>query len=251
MYAMKKLFIILTIFSVMSLPLMAEDGASELNHGRHSLRLGWGLGDKFLYSSYNDLIYVLPPSSMRGASRVSFSEEPYYIFMYEILGMTTEEAHEYLMNRIVKTYSEPNQFGHLFLSYRYGVNSWLSAGVEVDWLYLSGNEECRNGYGEFVVNNPYGLHQLTIMPSIRFTYFRRPLVELYSGLDLGYTIYAHPYVSHGFTIYPALFGVNVGNEHWFAEVELGTMLTLATPWIGRVGLLFSSRMVSAAVGYRF
>lgn len=45
--------------------------------------------------------------------------------------------------------------------------------------------------------------------------------------------------------------MNVGNEHWFAELELGGMATVTTSWFGELGVLFSSRLLSVAVGYRF
>ena len=247
---MKKLVFILGIL-LLSLPMMAESKSSDFKHGRHSLRLGWGLGTRQLFHDYHDLNFIMPPSNMQGARKSVLPEDPYYLLLRDIIGMTAAEAHKYLTDCRVITNQGPNQFGHLFLGYRYDVNSWFSAGAEVDWFYLWSNSVHRNGYGAIVGTYDYHLHQLTIMPSIRFTYFRRPLVELYSGLGLGYTLYADPYVSHGFTFSPTLFGVNVGNEHWFGEVELGGMATVTTSWFGNPGVLFSSRILSAAVGYRF
>ena len=248
--SMKKLVFILGIL-LLSLPMMAESKSSDFNHGKHSFRLGWGLGTRQLFHDYHDLNFIMPPSNMQGARKSVLPEDPYYLLLRDIIGMTAAEAHKYLTDCRVITNQGPNQFGHLFLGYRYDVNSWFSAGAEVDWFYLWSNSVHRNGYGAIVGTYDYHLHQLTIMPSIRFTYFRRPLVELYSGLGLGYTLYADPYVSHGFTFSPTLFGVNVGNEHWFGEVELGGMATVTTSWFGNPGVLFSSRILSAAVGYRF
>ena len=247
---MKKLVFILGIL-LLSLPMMAESKSSDFNNGKHSFRLGWGLGTRQLFHDYHDLNFIMPPSNMQGARKSVLPEDPYYLLLRDIIGMTAAEAHKYLTDCRVITNQGSNQFGHLFLGYRYDVNSWFSAGAEVDWFYLWSNSVHRNGYGAIVGTYDYHLHQLTIMPSIRFTYFRRPLVELYSGLGLGYTLYADPYVSHGFTFSPTLFGVNVGNEHWFGEVELGGMATVTTSWFGNPGVLFSSRILSAAVGYRF
>lgn len=249
---MKKLVFILGIL-MLSLPMMADDSVSEFNHGRHSLRLGWGLGTKQLYGNFEDLIFIMPPSYMPGANRSILPEGSVYDQLWAaIQGMTAEQAHKYLMDCSVITYNGPKQFGHVFLGYRYDVNSWLSAGAEADWLYIWGSNSYRNGYGVFLGDYPYSLHQFTIMPTVRFTYYRRPMIDLYSGLGLGYTFYDRGLCDvHGFTFSPTLFGVNVGNEHWFAELELGSMATVATSWVGRTGLLFSSRIVSAAVGYRF
>ena len=247
--------ILLLLFSWISVfPLMAENTtpSTDFTHGRHSLRLGWGLGTRQLYHDYQDLNCIIPPKYMQGIHKSVLPEDPYYQIWREILGMTAAEAHKYLMDCRVITKKGPNQFGHLFLGYRYDVNTWFSAGVEADWFYLWYSQEHRNGYGTLVGKYDSHLHQLTIMPSIRFTYFRRPLVELYSGLGLGYTMYEGSYgVQHGFTFSPTLFGVNVGNEHWFGEVELGGMATVTTSWFGNPGVLFSSRLLSVAVGYRF
>ena len=246
--------ILLLLFSwIVIFPLMAENNASSANliHGRHSLRLGWGLGTRQLFNDYEDLNFIMPPSAIPSARQSILPEDPYYQIWHDILGMTAEEAHKYLTNYRLVTTKGPSQFGHLFLGYRYDVNTWFSAGVEVDWFYLWVSREDRNGYGDFVGKYDFPLHQLTIMPTMRFTYYHHPLVELYSGLGLGYTIYADPYVSHGCTFSPTLFGVNVGNEHWYAEMELGGMATVTTSWFGNPGVLFSSRLLSVAVGYRF
>ena len=251
----KYTLILILLFSWISvLPLMAENTApsTDFTHGRHSLRLGWALGTRQLLHDYHDLNFIMPPSNMQGIHKSALPEDPYYQIWQEIQGMTAEQAHQFLTNYRLVVTNGPKQSGHLFLGYRYDVNSWFSAGAEVDWFYLWSNSVHRNGYGEIVGTYDYHLHQLTIMPSIRFTYFRRPLVELYSGLGLGYTMYEGSYgVQHGFTFSPTLLGVNVGNEHWFAELELGGMATVTTSWFGEPGVLFSSRLLSVAIGYRF
>jgi hypothetical protein len=248
---MKKLVFVLGML-LLSLPMMAESKSSDFKHGKHSLRLGWGLGTRHLFHDYEDLNLIMPPSHIQGVNKITRYDNPYYDLLRVIMGMTAEEAHQFLTNYRLVVTNGPKQSGHLFLGYRYDVNSWFSAGAEVDWFYLWSNSVHRNGYGEIVGTYDYHLHQLTIMPSIRFTYFRRPLVELYSGLGLGYTMYEGSYgVQHGFTFSPTLFGVNVGNEHWFAEMELGGMATVTTSWFGNPGVLFSSRLLSVAVGYRF
>lgn len=238
---MKKCIVILLLFFswISVIPLMAENNvlSTDFVHGRHSLRLGWGLGTKHLYNDYADLNTIIPPS---------------YLPRTAIQGMTAAEAHEYLMNYRDITVGNPQQFGHLLLGYRYNVNSWFSTGVEIDWLYSWRHYEFKNGYGDIVSKSLANLHQLTLMPTVRFTYYHHPLVELYSGLGLGYTIYAsESLITHGLTLYPTLFGINVGNQHWYAEIELGGMATLTNSWFSNPGILFSSRILSVAIGYRF
>lgn len=236
---MKKcIFILSLLFSWISvIPLMAENNvpSTDCVHGRHSLRIGWGLGSNHPYKNYINTTSGDPIDPIEA-----------------IQGMTSAEAHDFLQRYRKTANTQYSNRGHLFLAYQYKFNHWLSAGVELDWLSCHYLFDYQDGYGVLVerARTSY-LDQMTIMPTVRFTYFCRPLVELYSGLGLGYTLSVESFVSHGFTVSPTLFGVNVGNEHWFAEVELGGMVTVTTSWIGNPEILFSSRIVSAAVGYRF
>ena len=154
---MKKLVFILGIL-LLSLPMMAESKSSDFNHGKHSFRLGWGLGTRQLFHDYHDLNFIMPPSNMQGIHKSALPEDPYYQIWQQIQGMTAEQAHKYLMDCRVITKKGPNQFGHLFLGYRYDVNTWFSAGVEADWFYLWSSQEHRNGYGALVDKYDSQLH---------------------------------------------------------------------------------------------
>ena len=60
--------ILLVLFSWISVfPLMAENTlpSTDFTHGRHSLRLGWGLGTRQLFHDYHDLNFIMPPSNMQ------------------------------------------------------------------------------------------------------------------------------------------------------------------------------------------
>ena len=231
---MRKQLLIASLL-VFSLSMMAEDLTSEFNHGRHALRLGWGLGSNHPYKNYINTTSGDPIDPIEA-----------------IQGMTSAEAHAFLQSYRKTANAQYSNWGHLFLAYQYNFNHWSSVGLELDWLHCQYLFDYQDGYGVLVerARTSY-LNQMTIMPTVRFTYFRRPLVQLYSGLGLGYTFSVESFVSHGFTFSPTLFGVNVGNEHWFAEVELGAMTTVSTSWLGTTDLLFSSRILSAAIGYRY
>ena len=89
------------------------------------------------------------------------------------------------------------------------------------------------------------------MPTIRFTYFRQRVLELYSALGVGYSLYLfEKSPAHGMSLNATLLGVNVGNEHWYAEAELGSMQSWAFTFPGTHGL-YGSRLLSLAIGYRF
>lgn len=71
-------------------------------------------------------------------------------------------------------------------------------------------------------------HYLTLMPKIRFSYFNRKYVTMYSGLSTGVTVgLIDPEFPAGFmtarvlpTIQATFYGVSVGNT-WYGFAELG------------------------------
>lgn len=73
------------------------------------------------------------------------------------------------------------------ISYHYQVNSWLQVGVKsyVELLQNSVYDTSRVNLQE---RTTFAL--VNIMPSVRFTYLNRPMVRLYSGIDLGMGIFA-------------------------------------------------------------
>ena len=155
--------------------------------------------------------------------------------------------------------------GHFFLGYRFQVTPLVGIGVEADIIASTDSFHMVNGYRTTVDNRAKNqLIHFTLTPTVRFSYYRQRMVELYSSLGVGYTFSkftsAIPIewgmgVEHdtqGVALSATLFGVNVGNEHWFAEAELGSMCTFPLFWPEvTLGPIYGSRLFSVAIGYRF
>ena len=121
--------------------------------------------------------------------------------------------------------------------YHYRVLPWFWIGASINYGYTKDNVSIRYTLEDPLAFNLVGTqsyHLIGIMPDIRFSYFNRPHVTLYSALSIG--VVAHirgkyegneeykEYCSHS-KIYSAfqatLFGVKAGGNHWFGNFELG------------------------------
>jgi hypothetical protein len=186
-------------------------------------------------------------------------------YLDRVQGMPAPKAHEYLMNyRMALDDSHKiSSVGHFFLGYRFQVTPLVGIGVEADIIASTDRFHMLNGYRTTVDSHAKNqLIHFTLMPTVRFSYYRQRIVELYSALGVGYTFSkftsAIPIVwgmgfehdTQGVALSATLFGVNVGNEHWYAEAELGSMQSWAFSFPGTHGL-YGSRLLSIAVGYRF
>ncbi len=140
--------------------------------------------------------------------------------------------------------------GHLFAEYQYRCCDWLSVGAIVDydqvlWRVLREGSDAPNHY---YVN-------LMLMPSVRFTYFHHPWVNLYSALYAGLNINTgteENYRGEKTRCAPAfgltVLGLSVGREHWFGAVEVGGVNALNNMnEIYKLG----ARLITVSVGYRF
>lgn len=121
--------------------------------------------------------------------------------------------------------------------YHYRVLPWFWIGVSINYGYTQDNVSIRYTLDDPLAFNLVGTqsyHLIGILPDIRFSYFNRPHVTLYSALSIG--VVAHirgkyegdevykDYYTHS-KIYSAfqatLFGVKAGGNHWFGSFELG------------------------------
>ena len=224
---------------LMTLPLWADN--QEYTHGRHAIRVGWGMSTNRIMHLYLDVFDIIPPG-------IPISTLDY------IQGMSASEAHEFLMNYRSAQHKCYSNIGNIFVSYNYRLTPLLSVGAEVNFSQATDHRRLYNGYKTLVEkNDKLHLSHLSIVPSLRATYYRHPVVELYSALGVGYTwscLGTHEH-AHGITFNTTLFGVNVGNEHWFAEAEIGGLSTLTFFWYGGYEYFYDSRLCSIAVGYRF
>ena len=134
---------------------------------------------------------------------------------------------------------------NIFVEYQYRVNSWLSAGLQVNAI--------GDVYSDITVGSwelaiaTYSEGWVHVIPTATFTYFHRDWVNLYSGIGVGYAMQLETKgdtrnIWHTFAAQATLLGISVGRDHWFGTFEAGALFT---------GRSFPDRCFNFAVGYRF
>ena len=136
--------------------------------------------------------------------------------------------------------------------YHYRVLPWFWIGASINYGYTKDNVSIRYTLDDplaFNLKGTQSYHLIGILPDLRFSYFNRPQVTLYSALSVGIVAhirgkydgneeykeyYTHPNIYSAFQA--TLFGVKAGGSHWFGSLELGA---------GYKGF------VCAGVGYEF
>ena len=126
--------------------------------------------------------------------------------------------------------------GHIFAEYQYDASKVVSVGGQVDF----------EGIFTADMNN----YNLVIMPTVRFTYLRKPWVELYSGLGAGLLCAMDN--QGGAEFAPALnlnlFGVQLGPGPFSVGIELGALNSL----LGSSSVyMLGARLLSVSLNYRF
>jgi len=133
-------------------------------------------------------------------------------------------------------------------NYHYRLTKWLWVGAMVNYAYYKDHTDL-----PFHTNAIYTqrrMNCLTLMPELRFSYYNRPHVTLYSAVAAGTTLffgkqlyakqYGDFYWEKSSKVNPSFqltaFGVRAGGEHLFGSFELG---------VGIKGF------VSAGIGYAF
>ena len=114
-------------------------------------------------------------------------------------------------------------------NYHYRLTKWLWAGAMVNYVFFKVHTDYT-----FTRFRNRTQHGITLMPELRFSYFNRPHVTLYSAAALGFTFFlGHINTSlddlHSYQLYisefPSFqltaFGIRAGGEHLFGTFELG------------------------------
>lgn len=138
--------------------------------------------------------------------------------------------------------------GHFFAEYQYYWLSWLSTGMIIDYTGMGWRDK-----RDYAPKHSY--YDLSILPTVRFTYYHHPWVKLYSGLMVGMTINGGTEKNEfgkKTVCYPGIgitaLGVQVGQKGFYGAVELGGLSALKSM---KDIALFSSRMFTVSVGYKF
>jgi len=156
-----------------------------------------------------------------------------------------------------QTYHERHRYHqHLWLEYQYRFCYWFSLGGMVDMSEVGWDDVVRNGRGiELSRDKNHYFYNVVIMPTIRFTYFHHPYVNIYSGLGFGMDINGGTEKNAkghktdvGAAINLTLVGFSFNYDRWFATIEFGGMYALKNK---NTIFMASSRMINVGIGARF
>lgn len=143
--------------------------------------------------------------------------------------------------------------GHVFAEYHYRPNAWFSYGGQVDYQQVWWTkEEVVGGDFEYSKRNFF---DISVIPTIRFTFFWSEWVNLYSGMGFGMLINGGTdknYMGHRVAFAPVLdfrlLGVSVGKGMFFGTVDFGGMFSFTD---ANTIYMVGSRIFSASIGVRF
>lgn len=144
---------------------------------------------------------------------------------------------------------------HWFLNYRYNFRRWLSVGGMFDVSGVLWDNVIAEGSKEVLRDRNHNFYNISIMPTVTFTYFNKEYVSFHSGVGLGVNINTgteldirNNYTAASMGAYLNFFGVQAGYKNYFASVDLGGMIALRN--MNEVYMLLS-RLVSVSVGVKF
>lgn len=216
----EKIYILLCLLCL-STGTFAEDKWAYLNM-RHEVRIGWG--DQM----FESLIWHNPVYRVR----------------------TMPESYRQLYH---ENYHHDQ---HIWAEYQYRTKGWFSFGGMADISFVHWDDVIRNGRGEEISRDKgHYFYNFVIMPTIRFTYFHHPYVNLYSGLGAGMDINGGTEVDGkgrhtvvGFAVNLTLFGISANYERWFWTVDLGAMFAMQN---ANTIFMAGSRIINVGFGARF
>lgn len=212
---MKRFFLIISFLLAFSFALGAQE------RSRHQLRLGWG----------DPLFETLAfHPSLQG-------EYPSTVVLPGDFSRTETFSYGYT--------------GHIFGEYLYRLSKVVSVGVQVDFegiFWKKGSFDA--GHQMVGKATPVRNFDVDIIPTVRFTYFEKPWVRLYSGLGVGALLAFDNAGGFGSALALNLnfLGVEVGKGHWGGAMELGMLNAMKdSHHIYQLG----SRLVSVSVYYKW
>ena len=218
---MKKLLLLFTLACLLTTTIAAETRVDRVIMP-HEIRVGWGdmLFETLMWHNPQAIISTMPEDWTR----------------------TYQEDYRYHQ--------------HLFLEYQYRPNYWLSIGAMIDLGEVGWDQVERNGKGAELSRDPnHYFYNISVMPTVRFTYFRHEYVNLYSGLGLGVCVNGGTETNNkgqhtevGAAINLTVLGLSANYKRWFAAVEFGGLYGLQN---ANKIYMAGSRMFTASVGARF
>lgn len=144
---------------------------------------------------------------------------------------------------------------HFSAEYSFHVLKWLSIGAIVDFQSTSWTRYGYDNHNTAVSVSKENFYNLTVLPTFRFNYVRRPHFGVYSALSFGLDINGGS-EANGFGKYTVacmagdirLVGFRGGNGHWWGFAELGALAALQN---GNIIYMLGSELIRAGVSYKF
>ena len=156
------------------------------------------------------------------------------------------------------TATENNHFGytpHFCVEYSRYFLPWLNVGITADIQNTSWTKETYDNRNALKGSSKENFYNFCIMPTINFTYFRRPHVGLYSALGAGIDInggtevdYAGRKTEVGAAIDLRLVGVTAGAGHWWGFFDIGGTFAMQNK---DAIFLMGSQLMRIGACYRF
>lgn len=218
---MKKKFYIIFVLLGIAMSAMCETREDRLSM-RNELRIGWGdqLFESLVWHNPTSIVTSMPATS------------------------TFEYKENYRHHQ------------HLWLEYQYRFNNWFSLGAMTDMSEVGWDKVTRDGTGKELVRDKRNyFYNLVVMPTVRFTYFHHPYVNIYSGLGIGVDINGGTEtdgMGRHTVVAPALnftvVGISANYKRWFVAFDYGGMYALKN---ANAIYMVKSRMLNLSIGARF
>ena len=218
---MKKKYCLLLALFCLSLSAWAENQWDHVTM-RNEVRIGWGdqLFESLIWHNPTTIPTTMPES----------------------MTYLTHENYRY------------NQ--HLWAEYQWRFCCWFSLGAMVDVSEVGWDNVVRNGKGVELSYDPnHFFYNTIIMPTMRFTYYHHPYVNLYSGMGFGMDINGGTEKNGeghktdvGMAMSVTLIGVSANYSRWFMTVDIGGMTALKD---ANTIFLACSRIFNVGIGARF
>ncbi len=218
---MKRLYTLLLILGALSTTLVAET-KWDYQSMRNELRIGWGdqLFESLMWHNPTFTVTTMPATWQK----------------------TAPENYRH------------NQ--HLWLEYQYRFSHWFSLGAMMDISEVGWNNVTRDGTGAILnTSERQYFYNLVFMPTIRFTYFFHPNVNIYSGIGFGIDINGGTELNEkgkntdfGMAVNGTVLGISANYKRWFAAVDFGGMTAFRDK---NHVFLAASRIINVSIGARF
>ena len=182
--------------------------------------------------------------------RIGWGDQLFETLMWRDRGHYSDMPGDY-----VDLYDENFRYTqHCFVEYMYNFNYWYALGVLVDYSGVIWDRVERNGQGEELSRElDRNFHNITFVPTVRFSYYHHDYVSLYSSLGVGLNINTGTELISGHATKAApvvnitLLGVRVGKGRFYGAVEIGAMASLNNAY---EVYMFGSRLFTASIGVR-